>query len=58
VADTAWWGIRVNAPPRFDAGLASQDRHWKAHFFAADAPLPITRHIVRGNHVQGGYYGI
>lgn len=58
VAGTAWWGIRINAPPLFDAGVTSQDQQWMARFVAADAPLPITRHVVRGNRVQGGYYGI
>lgn len=58
VAGTAWWGIRINAPPRFAEGIVSQDQQWKARFAAADAVLPIVRQVVRGNLVRGGYYGV
>lgn len=56
--DTPWWGIFLNAERSFVPPAHDQDEQWKAHFFAADAVLPITGHVVRGNRITGGYYGI
>jgi parallel beta-helix repeat protein len=54
----SWWGIRLHAPPRFEPGFSTQEEQWKARFVASDAALPIVNHVVRGNEVTGGYYGI
>ncbi len=56
--DTQWWGIFLNAERSFTAPARDQDEQWKAHFTAADAPLPITGNVIRNNHIRGGYYGI
>ncbi|MDP2006320.1 MAG: right-handed parallel beta-helix repeat-containing protein [Rubrivivax sp.] len=55
---TQWWGIVLSAQRSFVPPARDQDEQWKAHFIAADAPLPITGHVVRGNRISGGYYGI
>lgn len=58
IGGTEWWGIRLNAPPRFAPGINSQDQQWLTHGEVADAVLPVTGQVVRDNTVSGGYYGI